>query len=148
MKKLIGIIACLFSITCFGQTKLISHRSHSGSNASFRTAVEHNLFDIGNSNFGLVEYYVDKIDTVIMKAGDKIIILRKQYRVVNGTARPATFTSDTLTKANAADFFSANNMDNLKAEIHKTYKNAVVDSTTRFIGFDKKFRQKQGALKK
>jgi len=147
MKTLTCLVACLFSIACFGQTKLISHRSHSGSNASFRTAVENNLFDIGNSNFGLIERYVDKIDTVILKTNSKIIVLRKSSRIVSGRVDETTFIRDTLTKANAAGFFEADNVDSLKAEIHKMFKTAVLDSSTRFIGFDKAFKQQKPSKK-
>ncbi len=34
------------------QTKLIAHKSHSGSKANFKAALENNLFDIGESNYG------------------------------------------------------------------------------------------------
>ncbi|MCV2485139.1 hypothetical protein OD917_09410 [Flavobacterium sp. SH_e] len=34
------------------QTKVISHKSHSGSSSSFAKAYQNNLFDIGHSNFG------------------------------------------------------------------------------------------------
>jgi hypothetical protein len=145
MKTLICIAACLFSVTCFGQTKLVSYRSHSGNNANFRTAVENNLFDIGNSNIGLSVEHVDKVDSVIFKSNDKIIVLRKTYDIVVGMGRgPAkiTYVRDVLTKATAADFFKANSIDSLKAEIHKMYKTTKTDSTL-FIGFDKKFKQKK-----
>ena len=153
MKTLIFIAACLLSVTCFGQTKLISFRSHSGSNANFRKAVEHNLFDIGNSNFGTRTVQIDKIDTIILKANNKIIILRKTYTItipVDYTPRDIGYFRDTLTKAAFADFFLANNVDSLKTKIRamywKKYKFAKLDSTL-FIGFDKKFKQKKARNK-
>ena len=142
MKTLTCILVCLFSVTCFGQTKLVSHRSHSGSDANFRTAIEKDLFDIGNSNFGLVVKYTDKIDTVILKGKNQIIVVKKRYRIINGKPDKTISARDTLTKANAADFFKANSMDGLKAEIHKMYKTAKLDSIL-FIGFNKKFKQKK-----
>jgi len=142
MKTLTCILVCLFSVTCFGQTKLISHRSHSGSNANFRPAIENDLFDIGNSNFGLAISYIDKIDTVILKGKNQMIVVRKRYRVINGKIGKTISARDTLTKANAADFFKANSIDSLKAEIHKMYKTAKLDSIF-FVGFNKKFKQKK-----
>ena len=153
MKTLTFITACLFSVTCFGQTKLISFRSHSGSNANFRVAVEHDLFDIGKSNFGTHTERVDKIDTIILKTNKKIIILRKSYTItvpIRMKPYDIGYFRDTLTKATYADFFLANNGDSLKTAIRamyrKMYKFVKLDSTV-FIGFDKKFKQK-GALKK
>ena len=148
MKTLTFITACLFSITCFGQTKLIAFRSHSGSNANFRVAVEHNLFDIGRSNFGTHTEQVDKIDTIILKTNKKIIILRKSYTItlpIRMKPYDITYFRDTLTKASYADFFLANNADSLKTAIRamyrKRYKFVKLDSTV-FIGFGKKFNGK------
>ena len=145
MKTLTFIVACFFSITCFGQTKLISFRSHSGTNANFRTAVEHNMFDIGNSNFGLAISYIDKIDTVILKA-NKVIVMRKRYRLIQGRINKTTFIKDTLTKTKEAVFFAINNVDSLRADVQKKYPNAKLDST-QFIGFDKQFKQTKASNK-
>ena len=152
MKTLTFIAACLFSVTCFGQTKLISFRSHSGSSANFRKAVEHNLFDIGNSNFGYPVRRFDKVDTVILKANNKIIILTKRYVMVEGRhdADDITYIRDTITKASYTNFFLANSIDSLKTEIRvmyrKKYRIVNLDSTL-FIGFDK-LKQKKRSLKK
>lgn len=134
MKTLLCIVACLFSITVIAQTKLISFRSHSGNNANFRSALEHDLFDIHNSNFGLVEEH--KIDSVIMDSKDKIIVIRRRY--VNSYARDVW--RDNLTIVNAGDVFSAADMPGLKKALRKRYRYASLESTL-FIGFDKKFKK-------
>ena len=138
MRTLITLIACLFSITGYTQTKLISYRSHSGSTAHFRTAVEKDLFDIGGSNFGIIE--VEKIDSVVMKSKNRIIVSRRFYGSVKGTQR------DTLTSANASEIFAATSMQNLKAALHKKYSKANIDKT-RFIGFDSKLKQSNAPQK-
>jgi hypothetical protein len=135
MKTVICIVACLFSATVFAQTKLISFRSHSGNNPHFRTAVEHNLFDIGKSNFGII--ITEKIDTVIMVSNDKIIVLRKKFHGENNIAYK--FTRDTLTRANASGIFAANSMERLKTELQLKYLVASIDSV-RFIGFNNKYK--------
>lgn len=126
MKIMIFLTTCLFSIAGYTQTKLISFRSHSGSNAHFRTAVEKDLFDIGKSNFGIVE--VEKIDSVVMKSNNRIIVSRKFY----GSGRG--YKSDTLTNANAKEFFEATSMHELQLALRLKYKKANVDNT-HFIGF-------------
>ena len=141
MRKLICIPALIFSIACFGQTRLIAHRSHSGSDATFRMAIEHNLFDSDNSNFGIVAIYVSQIDSVVLKGNDKIIILRKTY-YKNYSQNKPVFLRDTVTKAANANLFAAASNDELKAELRKTYKTALMDSTL-FIGFRKQFKQKK-----
>jgi hypothetical protein len=143
MKMVIGIVACLFSATVYGQTKLISFRSHSGNNANFRTAVEHNLFDIGKSNFGIIT--TEKIDTVIMASNDKIVVLIKTYRV--GSKKADGFSRDTLTRTNASGIFAANSMESLKAALQKKYMAVALDSV-RFIGFNNKYKSGKNTPKK
>lgn len=143
MKTLLSIAVCFLCLSCLGQTKLIAHRSHSGSNASFRTAIEGDMFDIGRSNFGIVGTYVEKIDTVALIRGNKIVVYRKTYNVYNGKQSKAYALRDTLTKANAAEFFTANSADSLKAVMHKKYKTSKTDNTL-FIGFNKLFKQNKG----
>jgi len=149
MKTLICIAACLFSFACLGQTKLISFRSHSGNNANFRATVEHNLFDIGNSNFGTSTQTIDKIDTVLLQTKNTIIVMRKRYDFVRPMNKEynAKYYRDTLTRTKAMDVFKADNTDSLKVKIRKMYKFAKLDSVL-FIGFDKRFKQKAAKTNK
>lgn len=139
MKPLICIAACLLSITGYAQTKLIAFRSHSGSNAHFRTAVEKDLFDIGQSNFGIIE--MEEIDSVVMESKNRIIVSRRFYGSIKGYKR------DTLTRANGREFFAATNVQMLKGSLHKKYRKAMLDNT-HFIGFDNKFKQPNNVPKK
>lgn len=147
MKTLICIAACFCSFAGFGQTKLISFRSHSGNNANFRAAVEHNLFDIGNSNFGTTTQTINKIDTVLLQTKNTIIVKRKSYDMVIplNKVNNIKYYRDTLTRTKAADFFEADNIDSLKVKIRKMYRFVKLDSAV-FIGFDKKFSQKAGKV--
>ena len=140
MKPLIYIAACLFSIAGYGQTKLISYRSHSGNNVHFRTAIENDLFDIGHSNFGIVEYYI--IDSVIMKSNDRIIVVRRRHGSGDGKAR-----RDILTRANANYLFAATNMQSLKSALETKYHPASINKTI-YIGFNNKFKQSNNAPKR
>lgn len=140
MKIVIYITVCLYAVTGYGQTKLISFRSHSGNNVNFRTAVEHDLFDIGNSNFGLIE--VDKIDSVIMVSNDRIIVLRR--RLGSGIKKARR---DTLTRTNASDLFAATSIQSLKTALRNKYDRASFDNTI-FIGFNDKFKHSNSAPKK
>lgn len=143
MKTIICAAICFFSVNCFGQTKLISHRSHSGDDATFRVAVEHDLFDIGNSNFGLRTEWVQKIDTVIFRSPTKIVVVWTKYTTTNLGPKHynQTHKAQILTKAEAAPVFKAQSSDSLKAELRKMYKTYKMDSTL-FIGFDKQFKKK------
>lgn len=139
MRIVFSLSLSLLCLTCFSQTKLISHRSHSGSNNNFRRAIENNLFDIENSNFGLSIQYVEKVDSVILKSANTILISRKKYRIINGKTDKTTRTIDTINRANSIQFFKAKNIDSLKKEIKRTYKLINLDSA-KFIGFNKFFK--------
>lgn len=54
MKKIgvVVLLSIIFWISVNAQTKVISHKSHSGSKANFRTALNADLFDLSKSNFG------------------------------------------------------------------------------------------------
>jgi len=135
MKIVVGIAACLFSVAGYAQTKLISFRSHSGSNAHFRTAVEKDLFDISHSNFGIIE--IEKIDSVIKESKERIIVIRKPLGTGDNKVK-----RDTLTRVNASDIFAATDEQSLKVALHLKYFKASV-RTISFVGFGKKFKGKQ-----
>ncbi|MCF8275210.1 MAG: hypothetical protein K9J17_00630 [Flavobacteriales bacterium] len=71
---LILVIICTLS---HAQTKVIAHKSHSGSNHSFAKAYHHNLFEINDSNFGLgpMPYRITLLDTVVA-VNDTTTLLR------------------------------------------------------------------------
>ncbi|KOS06960.1 hypothetical protein AM493_13655 [Flavobacterium akiainvivens] len=72
------------------QTKLISHKSHSGSMATFNTAFENNLFDIGESNFGLPDKQMSfTIDSIILLPDDKVVVVSSEKDVYRHYAKSA-----------------------------------------------------------
>lgn len=52
MRNYIFILSLLISLSSFSQTKLIAHKSHSGSTREFKTSLKVSLFDSSTSNFG------------------------------------------------------------------------------------------------
>jgi len=52
MKLNILLLFLFTTVLCEAQTKVIAHKSHSGSKHSFSKAYQNNLFDINRSNFG------------------------------------------------------------------------------------------------
>lgn len=85
MKQLLTVILFFSCVAGFGQTKLISHKSHSGNVDDFAFAVENNLFDIGDSNFGepphrMVKKYT--IDSVISLPDKKTVIISSEKKII------------------------------------------------------------------
>jgi hypothetical protein len=64
----------------YSQTKLIAHKSHSGSNETFALAVENDLFNDGNLGLGGMEISeYTRLDSVIYIAKDKVILSSSNY---------------------------------------------------------------------
>ena len=136
MRTFLTCIFCYISVTCFSQTKLIAHKSHSGSNANFRLAMNKNLFDIGQSNFGIVVKTIkNKVDTVSLN-NNTILLHRKVEQELKGKITKKAFVT-TINKYNQPQFFKVNNKEGLKELIKKTY--GFDTDSAAFIGFDKNF---------
>ena len=92
MKNYILFIAVIIGQFGFSQTKLIAHKSHSGNDATFALAVENNLFDISESNFGNTpEMRLENrsnLDSVIYVSNDKIIFVTSSTNTCSAERRP------------------------------------------------------------
>ncbi|MBC7641207.1 MAG: hypothetical protein H7174_02525 [Flavobacterium sp.] len=92
------IIFLLFVVQFgFSQTKLIAHKSHSGSNETFEIALENNLFDNDNLGLGGMEVTdYTKLDSVIYIDKNKVILSSSNY--TQRRMRSNICTKDELTK--------------------------------------------------
>ena len=95
MRKIIFfLLVCQFG---FSQTKLIAHKSHSGSNKNFIFALENNLFDKDNLGLGGMEITdYKKLDSVIYIDKNKVILSSSNY--TQRRMRSNICTKDELTK--------------------------------------------------
>lgn len=76
------ILLILFSTNSFTQTRLIHHKSHSGSVKNFKIAYEKNLFDIGESNFGMAPTTIVKnaeLDSLIFLNDSTTVMITSEY---------------------------------------------------------------------
>lgn len=110
--KNFSLLVVLVSLSAMGQTRLISHKSHSGSTATFSTALENNLFDIGESNFGEPRSEMRfTIDSIILQPDNSAIIIssEKDVWVTYGkstiplTGRDTVYNDPLLSKKHAKD---------------------------------------------
>jgi hypothetical protein len=128
------------------QTKLIAYKSHSGNAANFKAALEDNLFDIGESNYGLgpsKKINLKKLDSV-MYINDSTALVKYSegatYYYLEPLNKSKLFsqcnhwnsTSDTLyhtpTKRKKA-------ISTIKELLKKNKYDNPIDSVA-FIGFD------------
>ncbi len=133
MRFTLLMVCCLFCLASFGQTKLISFKSHSGNSRNFRTTVEKDLFDIGRSNFGIVERNINRIDTVVKK-NNKLIVFKSETKEVNGRVWRTAFKKDTLSLSKT--FLEIKSIDSLKNALKKKYVGYLVNNL-QFIDLDK-----------
>lgn len=158
MKKLISLLLCIVCITANAQTKRIAFKSHSGNMANFNTALENNLFDMDNSNFGAApqrDIVSARLDSLIFVSDSVAILVTSEYctRTERSTARQ--LGKPRLWKAGrelvySHPLFSRNHsLDSIKQVITSQYhfKNTV--NNVVFVGYDnkkKKYKPEQNML--
>ena len=152
MRRMSLFFCGLFSMISFSQTKLISHKSHSGTNENFRIALEENLFDIGDSNLGDVPYREVKnaqLDTVIYISKGKSIMITSEFckienrynRINEDKSLREFWKKGTDTVFNHPLFSKRHSLDSIKNVLKQQFhfKNDI--DKVIFIGFDNKSRK-------
>jgi len=119
MRYIISLFLLCAAFFAQAQTKVIAHKSHSGSKASFAKAYRLNLFGNSNANFGLPgNANIIVIDTVLAVNKQTTIIKYRESNVCyrfgthytkllpdDYTAKTITLTKDTLyNKANTPSY--------------------------------------------
>ncbi|SNR40233.1 hypothetical protein [Flavobacterium sp. ov086] len=142
MKLKVVFALLLFTSLSQAQTKIIAHKSHSGSNSSFAKAYKNNLFDISRSNFGIANTYIRRLDTIIAVNNSITIVKYRQskekyepgaqfrdLKKIDFTHLTDTLINDPiLNKKNTVKFIKSS-----KKILYNTPTNEVV-----FIGFKNK----------
>ena len=151
MKKLALLFVHLFSLVCFSQTKLISHKSHSGSASDFRIAMKEGLFDIGDSNLGDVPYRTvvnASLDTVVyVSKGKSVMITSEHCKRVMKRAKDDGEGESTLWKAgrdtvfNHPLFSKNHSLDSIRMVLKNEYHFENDMDKVVFIGFDNKIKK-------
>ncbi len=144
--KLLTTTFILFYLTSFGQTKMISHKSHSGSKNTFSLSLKKSLFNIGESNFGMApERFVrnSNLDTVkLLSPHIAVMITSESCLRDDYSGRPSykeLWSAGTDTVYNHDVFNSKNSIAQIKSKLKNNYFfNNSVDSIV-FIGFDGKY---------
>lgn len=146
MPRAVVFCLCLiYPLTTFAQTRLISHRSHSGSNANFILALESELFDMPFSNFGMApqrNVRTAELDSVIFVSDSVAVMVTSNYCqwVTMGDTLDANFKS--LWKAGRDTarhhvlFSRQHELDSIKLILKKQYHFRNPIDSVKFIGYD------------
>ncbi len=144
--KLITTVFILFFFNSFGQTKMISHKSHSGSNTTFSNSIKMNLFNIGESNFGMApERFVrnSNLDTVKLLSPHVAVMItsetcfREDYSRNKSSMELWSAGSDTV--FDHPVFNSKNSLDQIKTKLKNEYYFSNSIDNVVFIGFEGKY---------
>ncbi|MFN5147417.1 MAG: hypothetical protein ACK46O_08115 [Flavobacteriia bacterium] len=132
------------NLVSVAQTKLISHKSHSGSHSNFNRALKENLFNIGNSNFGNApEIFVrnSKLDTVKLLSPQVAVMVTSEschYESYHG--RPGSsnqlWSAGSDTVYDHPLFNEKNTVEEVKRGLKNDYYFANNVDDVVFIGFD------------
>jgi hypothetical protein len=144
--KLITAAFILFFFNSFGQTKMISHKSHSGSNTTFSNSIKMNLFNIGESNFGMApERFVrnSNLDTLKLLSPHVAVMItsetcfREDYSRNKSSMELWSAGSDTV--FDHPVFNSKNSLDQIKTKLKNEYYFSNSIDNVVFIGFEGKY---------
>ncbi len=150
MYKLLLVLSSLISTTLFAQTKKIAFESHSGSAENFSITLSNDLFDKGESDYGLPrDKTAYKLDSVIFISDTVSVLVAKEY------SRPWNARSDSMDKLvgskkdtiyNDPLFSRKYLLDSIKKIVDK---NGLYETTnqTKFVGFEKKKGMKKNGDK-
>lgn len=144
MRLLFIFLLCIVSSVSFAQTKKIAFKSHSGSNENFSIALEDNLFDMDESNFGLGplrEITTRTLDSVKYVSKSMSILVISRYTTEERSPMKGTPVFQGLTKDTVYShplFSHKHSLDSIKSILksQKTYDNPVEKIV--FVGFDNK----------
>lgn len=149
MRQLFCVILSLISTNLPAQTKEIAFESHSGKMENFNIALNNELFDSGESNFGLpAEKKTYRLDSVIYLSDSASVLVTREYRQpLNGKENSAKLwgvKKDTLYKDPL--FARKHSLDSIKTVLKtgRQYVNPVNKMV--FIGFDNKRDKKNNIL--
>ena len=149
MRHIYTLAICLIlSFTASAQTKLIAHKSHSGSIENFNRAYSNSLFDIQNSNFGeaprrfLLNVCLDSVEHV----SDSVAIMFTSHCTTQGVTSPQQNWKPGADTVKHHHLFSGDySLQKIKYELEYNYNFDNDIETVKFIGFEG-FREKENSV--
>jgi hypothetical protein len=147
MKINLLLLILLAAITSQAQTKVIAHKSHSGSAKTFNKAYNKNLFGARNGSFGLPNTRSIIVLDSVIAINDSITILKireSKVCVPFGTDYKkmidSEFARDSISLLNDAVFRKKNTVAYIKNKVYNAYNlpiyfaNSALENVV-FIGF-------------
>jgi hypothetical protein len=145
MKKSITVLLLSigFCISIYAQTKVISHKSHSGNKANFKAALNASIFDMSASNFGAAPIRIIRnaqLDSLIFLTDTSSVMITSETCWEEERGRNIDDKSIWKAGKDTLDFHplftKKHSLDSIKKVLRKQYNfQNSVDSIV-FIGYD------------
>jgi hypothetical protein len=154
--KQIALLFLLFSSAWTNaQTKMINHKSHSGSRSNFSRSLSSSLFDKGESNFGMApERHVrnSKLDSVILLSKKVAVMVTSEschYEDYDGRnpSKPYLWSAGKDTVYEHEVFNSGKSVEEIKKILRSEYYFANSIDDVVFLGFDGKYVETKDKMK-
>jgi hypothetical protein len=143
-KRHFYLFVFIFPLIVGAQTKLISHKSHSGTKEEFIQALSEGLFDVDNSNFGMAPEPLIKtsqLDSVVFISDSVSVMYTSEYctrqsRIQYPNYKGSKWGAGADTVINHPLFKLQHNLDSIKRALRSEYYFRNDIDSVRFIGFD------------
>lgn len=144
MKTFTVLLTLVLASFSNSQTKMINHKSHSGSKSNFSRSLSASLFDKGESNFGMApQRHVrnSKLDSVILLSEKVAVMVTSEschYEDYDGRdkSKPTLWSAGRDTVYDHEVFNSGKSVDEIKKILKNEYYFANQIDQVVFLGFD------------
>lgn len=132
---------CVAASSLSAQTKLIAHKSHSGTVESFRLAYENNSPELENTNFGAAPertVVTASLDSLIFISDSLAVMVTSKFCEKRNSSESKLWRAGRDTVRNHPLFSKQHALDSIKNILERRYhfKNSV--DRIKFIGYDNK----------
>jgi hypothetical protein len=146
MRQLFIVILFFSSTVIQAQTKKIAFKSHSGNNENYSIALEYNLFDIGNSNFGNApqrDVKTAQLDSVIFISDSITFLVTSEYCKLKGQdeKQAKLWQAGKETMYKHPLFSKKHSLDSIKSVIAEQYSFRNPVEKVIFVGYDNKTKK-------
>ncbi|MEQ1676081.1 MAG: hypothetical protein ABL876_05255 [Chitinophagaceae bacterium] len=146
MKQLLLFCLCLTTLVVQAQTKKIAFKSHSGSSSNFSIALEKDLFDMDNSNFGHApqrDVKTAQLDSVIFISDTVAVMVTSEYckRPDQEEKQARLWKAGRETVINHPLFSRKHSLDSIRNIIREQYNFRNPVEKVVFVGYDNKVKK-------
>lgn len=139
MKNLLAILLSALCLQLSAQTRLIAHKSHSGTEETFKAAFINELFDINSSNYGHAPERIirtARLDSLIYISETVAIMVTSNHCRKSRSADTTLWRAGRDTVFYHPLFSKQHSLDSIKQVLDRSYYFVNKADSVVFIGYD------------